>query len=288
MSKLPSYVTTKKLNWFIQNALKEDVETGDHTSLATVAAESRSRAILKVKDTGVLAGLEIARRIFKKTDPTATVRFFKKDGDAAVFGDIAFEVEGKTRALLTAERLVLNTMQRMSGIATMSKLFADEVAGLPVKILDTRKTTPLVRFYEKWAVKIGGCENYRFGLFDWVMIKDNHVEAAGGVREAIENVHNYLKTNKLDLGITVEVRNLDELREALEIGGFTRLMLDNFELPMLAEGVAIVGKRFEVEASGGVTLQTVRKIAETGVDFISAGALTHSAKPLDLSLKIVK
>ena len=288
MNKLPTYVTEEKLNWFIETALKEDVETGDHTSLATVSATGRSHAVLKVKDEGILAGLEIARRIFAKTDPTAVVDFHKKDGDPAVFGEIAFEVEGNTRALLTAERLVLNTMQRMSGIATLSGRFAAEVAHLPVKILDTRKTTPLVRFYEKWAVKIGGCENYRFGLFDWIMIKDNHVEAAGGVREAIENVHNYLKTNGLNLGITVEVRNLDELREALAIGGFTRLMLDNFELSTLGKGVSMVGKRFETEASGGVTLGTVRKIAETGVGFISAGALTHSAKPLDLSLKIVK
>ncbi len=288
MNELPIYVTEEKLNWFIETALKEDVESGDHTSLATVAADSRSRAILKIKDNGIIAGLEMARRIFAKIDPTATVHFNKKDGDDAIFGQVAFDVEGNTRALLTAERLVLNTMQRMSGIATLASRFAFEVGDLPVKILDTRKTTPLVRFYEKWAVKIGGCENYRFGLFDRIMIKDNHVEAAGGVREAIDNVHNYLKINNLNLEITVEVRNLMELHEALEIGGFNRLMLDNFELPILAEGVAIVAGRFETEASGGVTLFSVRKIAQSGVDFISSGALTHSAQPLDLSLKIVK
>jgi nicotinate-nucleotide pyrophosphorylase (carboxylating) len=175
----------------------------------------------------------------------------------------------------------------MSGIATLSHRFASEVADLPVKILDTRKTTPLVRFYEKWAVKIGGCENYRFGLFDRIMIKDNHVEAAGGVRNAIQNVHNYLKIKDLNFEITVEVRNLTELAEAIEVGGFNRLMLDNFEISMLEDGVKMVEKRFETEASGGVTLSTVRKIAQTGVDFVSAGALTHSAQPLDLSLKIV-
>ncbi len=287
MNNLPSYVTEEKLDWFIQTALREDVETGDHTSLATVSADSRSRAILKEKDSGILAGLEMARRIFEKTDPTAELLFLKKDGDKAVPGEVAFEVKGNTRALLTAERLVLNTMQRMSGIATLSSRFAAEVKGLPVKILDTRKTTPLVRFYEKWAVRIGGCENYRFGLFDRIMIKDNHVEAAGGVGRAIENVHKYLKTNGLELEITVEVRSLAEIREAMSVGGFERLMLDNFDLPLLAEGVQLVGKKFETEASGGVTLATVRPIAETGVDFISAGALTHSARPLDLSLKIV-
>lgn len=287
MNELPPYVTDEKINWFIENALREDVETGDHTSLATIEPDSRSRAILKVKDYGRLAGVEMARRIFQKIDPTCELIFHFNDGRDVVYGEVAFEVVANTRALLQAERLVLNTMQRMSGIATLASRFAFEVADLPVKILDTRKTTPLVRFYEKWAVKIGGCENYRFGLFDRLMIKDNHVEAAGGVAEALERAHNYVKINDLNLEITLEVRNLNELREALEVGGFNRLMLDNFEIPLLAEGVEIVDRRFETEASGGVNLYSVRRIAMTGVDFISAGALTHSAQPLDLSLKIV-
>jgi nicotinate-nucleotide pyrophosphorylase (carboxylating) len=195
-------------------------------------------------------------------------------------------VEGNSRALLQAERLVLNSMQRMSGIATLSSRFAFEVGDLPVKVLDTRKTTPLIRFLEKWAVKIGGCENYRWGLYDWMMIKDNHVDAAGGIRNAIDRAQQYQKEKGLQLGITVEVRNLVEVEEVLQIGGITRIMFDNFEIPILAEAVAMVGERFETEASGGITLYNVRKYAQTGVNFISAGALTHSAQPLDLSLKI--
>ncbi|MCK6694128.1 MAG: nicotinate-nucleotide diphosphorylase (carboxylating), partial [Thermoanaerobaculia bacterium] len=179
-------------------------------------------------------------------------------------------------------------MQRMSGIATLSSRFAFEVGDLPVKVLDTRKTTPLIRFLEKWAVKIGGCENYRWGLYDWIMIKDNHVDASGGIQHAIERAHAYLKANHLNLNITLEVRNLVEVHEALETGGITRLMFDNFEIPILAEAVATVNKQFETEASGGITLFNVRKYALTGVDFVSAGALTHSAQPLDMSLKIVK
>jgi nicotinate-nucleotide pyrophosphorylase (carboxylating) len=196
-------------------------------------------------------------------------------------------VECNTRALLQAERLVLNTMQRMSGIATLSSRFAFEVGDLPVKVLDTRKTTPLIRFLEKWAVKIGGCENYRWGLYDWIMIKDNHVDASGGIRPAIERAQAYLKERKLDLNITLEVRNLVEVHEALEVGGITRLMFDNFEIPILAEAVATVHNRFETEASGGINLFNVRKYAQTGVDYVSAGALTHSAQPLDMSLKIM-
>jgi nicotinate-nucleotide pyrophosphorylase (carboxylating) len=182
----------------------------------------------------------------------------------------------------------LNTMQRMSGIATLASRFAFEVGDLGTKVLDTRKTTPLLRFLEKWAVKIGGCENYRWGLYDWIMVKDNHVDAAGGVRQALERVHVYQKEKDLNLGVTLEVRNLVEVHEALAIGGFTRIMFDNFEIPILAEAVATVEKRFETEASGGITLFNVRKYASTGVDYVSAGSLTHSAQPLDMSLKIVK
>jgi nicotinate-nucleotide pyrophosphorylase (carboxylating) len=284
----PTQVTDQLLHDFITAGLHEDIQDGDHTSLATIPADSRSKAVLKVKDYGVIAGVALAERIFKHLDPTASLTIHKNDGDDAVYGQTAFEVEANTRALLQCERLVLNSMQRMSGIATLSSRFAFEVGDLPVKILDTRKTTPLIRFLEKWAVKIGGCENYRWGLYDWMMIKDNHVDAAGGIRAAIERAHAYQKEKGLSLGITVEVRNLVEVEEVLNIGGITRIMFDNFELPILHEAVAVVNGRFETEASGGVTLFNVRKYAQTGVNFVSAGALTHSAQPLDLSLKIVK
>ncbi len=284
----PTQITDQLLHDFIKAALYEDVQGGDHTSLSTIPADHRSRAALKVKDYGVLAGVELARHIFRQVDPGSNFTARKTDGDDVFYGEIAFEVEGNTRALLQAERLVLNAMQRMSGIATLSSRFAFEVGDLPVKVLDTRKTTPLIRFLEKWAVKIGGCENYRWGLYDWVMIKDNHIDASGGIRPAVESAHAYLKANNLDLNITLEVRNLVEVHEALEIGGVTRLMFDNFEIPILSEAVATVNKRFETEASGGITLFNVRKYAMTGVDYVSAGALTHSAQPLDMSLKIVR
>lgn len=277
-----------QLEKFIKDALHEDIGDGDHTSLATIPAEAKSRARLLVKDEGVIAGVELATKIFKTLDPNAIVEVKINDGEDIKYGDHVFYVNCNTRALLQAERLVLNTMQRMSSIATLSNRFAFEVEDLPVTILDTRKTTPLLRFLEKWAVNIGGCSNYRIGLYDWIMIKDNHVDACGSITKAVENVHQYLKNNKLDLPITVEVRNLVELQEVLAIGGIKRIMLDNFELPILSEAVAHVNKRFETEASGGVTLQTVRKIALTGVDFISVGALTHSAGSLDLSLKVIK
>lgn len=284
----PTQITDNTIKDFIVAALHEDVREGDHTSLATISADSRSRAVLKIKDYGVIAGVELAQHIFQFVDPSSTVTVHKKDGEDVLYGQTAFEVEGHTRAILQAERLVLNSMQRMSGIATLSSRFAFEVGDLPVKVLDTRKTTPLIRFLEKWAVKIGGCENYRWGLYDWMMIKDNHVDAAGGVQKAIERAHAYQKERGLNLGITVEVRNLVELQEALEAGGIQRIMLDNFEIPILLEAVAHVDGKFETEASGGITLHNVRKYAMTGVNYVSVGALTHSSHPLDLSLKIVK
>lgn len=284
----PEAITDQQIHDFIVAGLYEDIRDGDHTSLATIPAESRSKAILRVKDYGVIAGVELAENILKHLDPAATLTVHKKDGTDVLFGQTAFEVEANTRALLQGERLLLNCMQRMSGIATLSSRFAFEVGDLPVKVLDTRKTTPLIRFLEKWAVKIGGCENYRWGLYDWMMIKDNHVDAAGGVKQAIERAHAYQQEKGLRLGITLEVRNLVEVEDALEIGGITRIMFDNFEIPILHEAVAIVNGRFETEASGGITLFNVRKYALSGVNFVSAGALTHSAHPLDLSFKIVK
>ncbi len=276
------------LEEFIERALREDVGGGDHTSLACIPADARNRAKLLVKDPGIIAGVEVARRIFQKVDPSANFNLKIEDGTAVSYGEVAFEVECNTRALLMAERLCLNTMQRMSGIATLSNRFKFEVEDLPVQILDTRKTTPLIRFLEKWAVRLGGCTNYRHGLYDWFMIKDNHIEACGGIKQAIERVLEYKAANGLqDLGVTIEVRNLVELYEVLEVGNINRIMLDNFELPLLQEAVAIVNKRFETEASGGINIHNVRKVALTGVDFISVGALTHSATSLDLSLKIV-
>lgn len=275
------------IDTFIENALREDIGDGDHTSKACIPVEQKSEAHLLVKDPGVIAGIEVAERIIKKLDKQATVQILKQDGDAVSRGDIAFVVNGNTRALLIAERLLLNTMQRMSGIATMSNRFKFEVEDLPVTILDTRKTTPLIRFLEKWAVKLGGCSNYRFGLFDWIMIKDNHIKACGSIKKAIEQVEAYQEMTGIELPVTIEVANLIELYDVLEVGKVTRIMLDNFELPLLEEAVSIVNKQVETEASGGITIHNVRKYALAGVDFISIGALTHSATSLDLSMKIV-
>jgi len=276
------------LDAFINAALREDVKDGDHTSLACIDPAATDTAKLLVKDEGVIAGVDFAEYVFKKMDPECSFERFIPDGSKVKFGDIAFEITTGSQTLLKGERLVLNTMQRLSGVSTMSRKFAEIVEDLPVTILDTRKTTPLLRFLEKWAVRVGGSSNYRDGLYDWIMIKDNHVDACGSITKAIQKVNTYLEVNKKDLGITVEVRNLEELNEVLEEGGVTRIMLDNFELETLRRAVKIIGKRFEAEASGGVNLQTVRAIAETGVDFISVGALTHSAGSLDMSLKIKK
>jgi nicotinate-nucleotide pyrophosphorylase (carboxylating) len=281
-------ISDEQISHFIKEALYEDVRDGDHTSLACIPKNQISKAKLLIKDDGVVAGIELAKEIFKYCDPKSTVDVFMQDGSAVAYGDVVFEVTCNSRALLQAERLVLNTMQRMSGIATLSNRFAFEVEDLPVKILDTRKTTPLLRFLEKWAVRIGGCSNYRDGLYDWIMIKDNHIDACGTITDAINQVNTYLKINKLDLGITVEVRNLDELDEVLAVGNINRIMLDNFELPLLRAAVQTVGGRFETEASGGITINNVREVAKCGVDFISSGALTHSAQSMDMSLKVIK
>ncbi|HQX43679.1 MAG TPA: carboxylating nicotinate-nucleotide diphosphorylase [Saprospiraceae bacterium] len=277
----------QELENFIRQALDEDIRTGDITSLACIRPESRSKAKLLVKEEGVLAGVDFAEMVFKLVDPSIKFEKHLADGTFIKYGDVAFHIEGNTRDLLKTERLVLNVMQRMSGIATLAARFAAEVAGLPVKILDTRKTTPLNRALEKWAVRIGGCYNYRDGLYDWFMIKDNHIKACGSPTKAIRAVQKYQSLHGLEsFGITVEVKNLVECEEVMKCGGVTRIMLDNFDLELLREAVALVNKRFETEASGGISLETIRKVAHTGVDFISVGALTHSAGSLDLSLKI--
>ncbi len=272
---------------FIEQALAEDVGDGDHTSLACIDPQSRTSAQLLVKDDGILAGVEIAQHIFQAVDPDAKVEVLLKDGSHVSYGDVAFKVACNTQALLKAERLILNTMQRMSGIATLSNRFAFEVEDLDIKILDTRKTTPLIRFLEKWAVSLGGGTNYRHGLYDRIMIKDNHVDACGSLTAAINQVAAYQKEKGLSLPITVEVRNLVELHEVLDAGQIDRIMFDNFELPILEEGVATVQGKYETEASGGINIHTVRRVAQTGVNYISVGALTHSATSLDLSLKVI-
>ncbi len=279
----------EQIDHFLDMALQEDVGPGDYTSMACIPEDARSTAQLLVKDVGVIAGVAVARRAFQKVDSEATFTEHIADGTAVRPGDIVFEVSCNTRALLMVERVVLNTMQRMSGIATLSNQFLFEVEDLGVTVLDTRKTTPLIRFLEKWAVKLGGCENYRFGLYDWFMIKDNHIDACGGIAQAIERVAEWKAAHQLDLPVTVEVRNLQEVWEVMEHGKgkVRRVMFDNFELPLLREGVAIVGDTFETEASGGITLHNIRKVAQTGVQYISVGALTHSATSLDMSLKVV-
>lgn len=281
-------IDQQELERFISLALDEDVKDGDHTSLATIDPQDTSTARLIVKDRGVIAGVAFAKKVFETLDPLSKMEIFIQDGSAVNYGDIAFTITCNTQALLKGERLVLNTMQRLSGTASMSRKFQEAVHGLDVHILDTRKTTPLMRFLEKWAVLQGGCENYRIGLYDWIMIKDNHVDACGSHTKAIEKTIQYLKETDKELDITVEVRNLDELQEVLNIGQVRRIMLDNFELADLKAAVEIVDSRFETEASGGVNLNTVRPIAETGVNYISVGALTHSAGSLDMSLKVIK
>ena len=276
-----------KLEDFIQRGLAEDVGEGDHTSMATIRPTRVSKAKLLVKDDGIISGVEVARKIFKHLAAAADFELLIPDGQQVSPGDIAFYVTCPTRALLMGERLALNIMQRMSGISTITSLFIQEVEGLDVKVLDTRKTTPGLRFLEKEAVRLGGGDNYRSGLYDWIMIKDNHVDASGDISLAIDRVHEYFAKTGKTLPITIEVRNLVELQKVLDRGGVTRIMLDNFEIPILKEAVQLIGGRFETEASGGITLHNVRSYAETGVDYVSSGALTHSAGTLDMILKII-
>lgn len=272
----------------IEYALKEDIGSGDHTSLSTIPKDATGKAHLLVKENGILSGMKIASEIFGKVDSQIKFSPHMKDGDEIRVGDIAFDVEGPSVSILTAERLALNFMQLMSGIATTTAIYVKELEGLDTRILDTRKTTPLLRELEKQAVRDGGGHNHRFGLFDMVMIKDNHVDFAGGIRQAIEAATEYLAKNKLDLKIEIEVRNMEELRQVLEVGHVHRIMLDNFTPTQLSPAIELIDGRFETEASGGITLETIRAYAETGVDFISVGALTHHIKSLDLSLKAIK
>ncbi|MBR3518555.1 MAG: carboxylating nicotinate-nucleotide diphosphorylase [Paludibacteraceae bacterium] len=269
-------------------AFAEDIGDGDHTTLCCIPESQKGKAQLLIKEEGVLAGVEIAKRVFAKFDPELQVEVLIEDGAHVKPGDIAFYVTGKERSLLQTERIVLNLMQRMSGIATQTNKYAQEIADLHTKVIDTRKTTPGLRILEKMAVKIGGGGNHRIGLFDMILLKDNHIDFAGGIENAVSNAKRYLKEKGKNLKIEVEVRNLDELDQVLKIGGVDRIMLDNFDTDTTRKAVKIINGRCETESSGGITFKTLRSYAECGVDFISVGALTHSVKGLDMSLKAVK
>ena len=275
----------QELDQFIINALHEDVRGGDYSSLASIDGNTQGKARLLVKDNGILCGLEIAKAIFAKVDANLRMENHIQEGAQIKYGDIAFHVYGSAISILTAERLVLNCMQRMSGIATKTNEYVKAIEGTNAKVIDTRKTTPNIRFLEKYAVTVGGGSNHRFGLYDMIMLKDNHIDFCGGITKAVNKVKEYLKANNLDLRIEVETRNLDNVKEALACDGIHRIMLDNFTPDKVKEAVDIIHKKYETEASGGITLETIRSYAETGVDFISVGALTHSVKSLDLSLK---
>ncbi|PRX42807.1 carboxylating nicotinate-nucleotide diphosphorylase [Salegentibacter salegens] len=277
----------KEINLIIENAIREDVGDGDHSSLACIPAEAKGKAKLLVKDKGILAGVDFALKVFEKVDPQLKVEVLIKDGETIERGDVAFYVEGSSQSILKAERLVLNAMQRMSAIATKTNTFVQKLEGTNTKILDTRKTTPGIRAIEKWAVKIGGGENHRFALYDMVMLKDNHIDFAGGITKAINKTKDYLKENKLDLKIIVEARNLKEIEEILESEGVYRILIDNFNYEDTRQAVKLINGKCLTESSGGITLDTARKYAECGVDYISSGALTHSVYNLDLSLKAI-
>jgi nicotinate-nucleotide pyrophosphorylase (carboxylating) len=270
---------------FIHLAFAEDVREGDHSSLACIPKDAIGRAHLLVKDTGIIAGIQLAEWLFESIDPDIKMQSMLKDGDAVQLGDIAFTVEGSSISLLTAERLVLNCMQRMSAIATKTKEYVELLEGTKTTILDTRKTSPGMRLLEKWAVRIGGGANHRFGLYDMIMLKDNHLDFSGGITNAVKKVHDYLAENKLDLRVEVEARDLDEVKEIMKAGGVHRIMLDNFTTEQTVEAVELIDGKFETESSGGITDKTIRSYAECGVDFISVGALTHSVNNMDLSLK---
>lgn len=269
----------------IDLSFAEDIGDGDHTTLCCIPDTAMGKSHLLIKEDGILAGVEVAKRVFARFDPTMQVEVLINDGAHVKKGDIAMVVTGKVRSLLQTERLMLNIMQRMSGIATMTAKYVERLKGTHTHVLDTRKTTPGMRMLEKQAVKIGGGMNHRIGLFDMILLKDNHVDFAGGIANAINRCHEYLKEKGLDLKIEIEVRNFDELRQAMECGGIDRIMLDNFSVADTKKAVEMVGGKFETESSGGITFDTIRDYAECGVDFISVGALTHSVKGLDMSFK---
>lgn len=280
-----NYLTTQRIEAFIDAALQEDVGDGDHSSLASVPATAQRQAQLLIKDTGILAGASMAQHIFERVDSQLECEILLPDGSAVQPGQVGLYVQGPARSILKAERLVLNCMQRMSGIATSTDKLVQMISHTQAKLLDTRKTTPNFRIAEKWAVEIGGGTNHRFGLFDQIMLKDNHIAYAGGIPAALANTHRYLQDNQLELTIEIEVQNLQELHQVLQYGGVEVIMLDNMSPADMREAVTLVDGRYQLEASGGITADTIREVAETGVDYISVGALTHSFKSLDISLK---
>ncbi len=269
----------------IDLAFAEDIGDGDHTTLCCIPEDAMGKSHLLIKENGILAGIDVAKKVFARFDPTMKVEVLIQDGEKVKVGDIAMIVTGKIRSLLQTERLMLNILQRMSGIATMTRSYVERLQGTSTRVLDTRKTTPGLRMLEKQAVKIGGGTNHRIGLFDMILLKDNHVDFAGGINNAINRCHKYLKEKGLDLKIEIEVRNFDELQQVLQCGGVNRIMLDNFSVSDTKRAVEIINHRYETESSGGITFDTIRNYAECGVDFISVGALTHSVKGLDMSFK---
>ncbi len=283
--KYPPYVTPENLDHFISNALEEDIGEGDHSTLATLPPDLEQKAKLLVKEDCVLAGVDMAKEIFHYYDSHLELELLMEDGQEAKVGDIAFFVSGKAQSILTTERLALNCMQRMSGIATYTRNLANLITHTQAQILDTRKTTPNFRMCEKWAVYIGGGINHRYGLYDMVMLKDNHIDFNGSITKAVNMTYDYLQEKNLDLKIEVETRNLEEVNEALQTEKVDRIMLDNMSVDMMTEAVKFINKQCESEASGGITEETIVAVAETGVDYISLGAVTHSANNIDLSLK---
>lgn len=275
----------QQLDQLIKNALLEDVGDGDHSTLCCIASDAKGKAILKVKENGILAGVEIAKKIFNYVQNDILFTSYKKDGQPMKPGEIAFNIEGYVHAILSCERLVLNTMQRMSGIATLTRTYVEKIKGYHSKILDTRKTTPNFRLLEKEAVSIGGGTNHRFGLYDMVLLKDNHIDYCGGIEKAIIKANEYVKSKKPGLKIEIEARTLDDVKAILEVGKINRIMLDNFSVEQISEAVKLINGRYETEASGGINLDNIESYAATEVDFISSGAIIHQAKSLDLSLK---
>ncbi len=275
------------LQQLIKNALAEDIGDGDHSTLASIDKDARGKAVLKIKEDGILAGIIVAEKIFRFMQPNIIFTPYKKDGETMQYGEIAFEVEANVHTILQTERLVLNTMQRMSGIATLTRLYVNKLKGFKTKLLDTRKTTPNFRLLEKEAVLIGGGVNHRFGLYDMIMLKDNHIDYCGGIERAINKAYEYVQTIKSGLKIEVETRNIEDVKKVMAVGKVDRIMLDNFTPALIEEAIKIIAGQYETEASGGINLSNIETYAATGVDFISSGAVIHQARSLDLSLKAV-
>ena len=277
----------QQLELLIKNALAEDIGDGDHSTISSIAPEAEGKAILRIKEDGILAGIKVAETIFRHMQPEIVFTAYKKDGEEMKFGEIAFEVKAKVHTILQCERLVLNCMQRMSGIATLTKKYVDKLKGYKTQLLDTRKTTPNFRLLEKEAVRIGGGVNHRFGLYDMIMLKDNHIDYCGGIEKAIEKTYTYVQQKKPGLKIEVETRNLEDVKKVMAVGKVNRIMLDNFLPEQITEALKIIGDKYETEASGGININNIEVYAATGVDYISSGAVIHQARSLDLSLKAV-